>query len=192
MQATVVPAKSRFGVHTSEYALDPVSCTPTRLAANSSAGHNGDMSASYINILVMAHRGSGGGPGMVWVWGQVSRGRRAQTAVMSNLALAMPPASVCMRRASASQLLGAGAADDPTADIARRLSSRFKQPIYLSLSNVSTSRLTAPAAGPSASLALSMSQADELGALEACLVAELTQALALQQAGNPKTAPAAA
>ncbi|KAJ2902376.1 hypothetical protein GGI21_004564 [Coemansia aciculifera] len=135
----------------------------------------------------MAHSGSGdsGKPGMVWVWAQVTPGRRARSAALTNLALAMPPPpplggssrSSIHTRGSASQLMGAGSADDPTADIARRLSSRFKRPIFVSLNNVSKSRLTAAAVAAGPSLALSMAQADELVALESCLVAELKQSL---------------
>ncbi|KAJ2352155.1 hypothetical protein GGH92_001426 [Coemansia sp. RSA 2673] len=166
-----VPAEPRFAVYRSEYALDPITCAPTKLTADSNID-----GASFINVLVMAHSGKSDKPGMVWVWAQVTPGRRARTAAMTNLALSMPPGNIGMR-ASASQLMGAGAADDPTVDIARRLSSRFKRPIFVSLNNVSTSRLTASAAAAGPSLALSMAQADELVALESCLVAELKQAL---------------
>ncbi|KAJ2882435.1 hypothetical protein H4R27_003446 [Coemansia aciculifera] len=173
MSAMFVPAEPRFAIHRSEYALDPITCAPTKLSAeNSSIGEDG---ASFINVLVMTHSGKSDKPGMVWVWAQVTPGRRARAAAMTNLALSMPPSSGFHTRASASQLMGAGAADDPTVDIARRLSSRFKRPIFVSLNNVSTSRLTTSAAGPS--LALSMAQADELVALESCLVSELKQAL---------------
>ncbi|KAJ2060290.1 hypothetical protein GGI17_003818 [Coemansia sp. S146] len=173
MSAMFVPAEPRFAIHRSEYALDPITCAPTKLTAESSG--IGEDGASFINVLVMAHSGKSDKPGMVWVWAQVTPGRRARTAAMTNLALSMPPSIGLHTRASASQLMGAGAADDPTVDIARRLSSRFKRPIFVSLNNVSTSRLTTSAAGPS--LALSMAQADELVALESCLVAELRQAL---------------
>ncbi|KAJ2743305.1 hypothetical protein GGI20_003843 [Coemansia sp. BCRC 34301] len=182
MSFTVVPAEPRFAIRQSAYALDPISCAPAKLADDSNSSSKcdaaGEDGASFISVLVMTHSGTGSGkPGMVWVWAQVTPGRRARTAVMTNLALAMPPSDRLHARASASQLMGANAADDPTADIARRLSSRFKRPIFVSLNNVSTSRLTAAAVAAGPSLALSMAQADELVALESCLVAELKQAL---------------
>ncbi|KAJ2440274.1 hypothetical protein GGF42_007678 [Coemansia sp. RSA 2424] len=184
MSATFVPAEPRFAIHRSEYALDPISCAPAKLADDGSSARDAtsEDGASFISVLVMVHSSSGGSggskPGMVWVWAQVTPGRRARTAAMTNLTLAMPPSgSLLHARASASQLLGACAADDPTADIARRLSSRFKRPIFVSLNNVSTSRLTAAAVAAGPSLALSMAQADELVALESCLVVELKQAL---------------
>ncbi|KAJ2830846.1 hypothetical protein GGI24_001819 [Coemansia furcata] len=177
MSDLFVPAEPRFAIHRSEYALDPITCAPTKLTDdNSSLDEDG---ASFINVLVMAHSGTDKGdkPGMVWVWAQVTPGRRARSAAMTNLALSMPPSCGLHTRASASQLMGAGAADDPTVDIARRLSARFKRPIFVSLNNVSTSRLTASAVAAGPSLAQSMAQADELVALESCLVAELKQAL---------------
>ncbi|KAJ2687688.1 hypothetical protein IWW39_002764 [Coemansia spiralis] len=156
MSALYVPAEPRFAVHRSDA---------------------GDDGASFISVLVMTHSGEdkGNKPGMVWVWAQVTPGRRARASAMTNLVLAMPPSP--HTRASSSQLMGSGAADDPTVDIGRRLTSRFKRPIFVSLNNVSTSRLTASAAAMGPSLALSMAQADELVALESCLVAELKMAL---------------
>ncbi|KAJ2492748.1 hypothetical protein IWW37_001194 [Coemansia sp. RSA 2050] len=177
MSALYVPAEPRFAIHRSEYALDPITGAPTKLTGDSgSAGEDG---ASFISVLVMAHSGAdkSNKPGMVWVWAQVTPGRRARTSAMTNLVLSMPPSSGLYTRASSSQLMGSGAADDPTVDIGRRLSSRFKRPIFVSLNNVSTSRLTASAVVAGPSLALSMVQADELVALESCLVAELRMAL---------------
>ncbi|KAI8326381.1 hypothetical protein GQ54DRAFT_72009 [Martensiomyces pterosporus] len=106
-----------------------------------------------------------------------SRSAKAEAGTMPNLALAVPPPRTGAR-ANSSQLIGSNA-DDPTADIARRLSTRFKRPIYLSLSNVAASKMAAATSGGTMmSLASSIvAPADEVAALEKCLVAELKRAL---------------
>ncbi|KAJ1668614.1 hypothetical protein IW140_002633 [Coemansia sp. RSA 1813] len=182
------PAEPRFAVHKAVYAIDPITCSPERLFSASSSqaeeeprgtsGYMGSDDASHINILVMPHEVESvkAGGGMVWVWAQTtpSRGTFAGVAPMGSLALGMPPKEG-FARTSASQLLGTGV-DDPTADIARRLSTKFKRPIYLSLNNVSNSSLaSAPdASGLSAS---ATSPAEELTALERCLFMELKRVL---------------
>ncbi|KAJ1800812.1 hypothetical protein LPJ59_000803 [Coemansia sp. RSA 2399] len=183
------PAEPRFTVHKAVYAIDPVTCTPERLFSTSSkqtdeedprraSSHAGSGDASHISILVVPHNDASakpGGEGMVWVWAQVtpsSGGTSAGAAPMGSLALGMPP-KAGFARTSASQLLDAGI-DDPTTDIARRLSTKFRRPIYVSLNNVSNSTLAVAASGLSAS---AVSPAEELTALERCLFMELKQIL---------------
>ncbi|KAJ2556531.1 metalloendopeptidase [Coemansia sp. RSA 1933] len=183
------PAKPRFAVHKAVYAVNPVTCAPERLFSTSSSqaeegergsnGYAGTDDASHINILIMPHEGGAAKEGMVWVWAQITQGRGtiAGTASMGSLALGMPPRAG-FARTSASQLLGAGV-DDPTTDIARRLSTKFKRPIYLSLNNVSNSSLASAAASAAASglSASAVSPVEELTALERCLFMELKQLL---------------
>lgn len=172
--AKVVPAESQFSVRQSEYIIDPVACLAQRIVSTQEGIE--DKGASYINTLVMTHTGNE--KGMCWVWAQVTSGHRARSAGMNNLALAMPPVATSMRsRSSASHLLDAAQADDPTADIARRLTMRFKRPIYVSLNNVSASKMGVSAGADMMSLSLAMNKSDELVAVEKCLVDELSVAL---------------
>ncbi|KAJ1966100.1 hypothetical protein GGI12_000304 [Dipsacomyces acuminosporus] len=177
--SVVVPAEPRFSSHQSVYSIDPMSGVPTRAAD----GISRDDGARLVSVLVLVHGSEADAGskarGLVWVWASVSPPGRARGA-MANLALALPPLKTAAR-ANASQLIGGSTIDDPTPDIARRLSTRFKRPIYLSLQNVTTSSFAAVSAtsgGAMSSLAPSiMSQGDELAALERCLVMELKRAL---------------
>ncbi|KAJ2863901.1 hypothetical protein GGI22_001845 [Coemansia erecta] len=186
------PAAPRFAVHKAAYTINPVTCAPERIFSTSSKQTEeedprrtgscaGSGDASHINILVMPHDNASAKPGggMVWVWAQVapssgSGGTSAGAAPMGSLALGMPP-KAGFARTSASQLLDAGV-DDPTTDIARRLSTKFRRPIYLSLNNVSNSTL-ASAVATSGLSASAVSPAEELTALERCLFVELKQIL---------------
>ncbi|KAJ2610553.1 hypothetical protein H4S08_003558 [Coemansia sp. RSA 1365] len=168
--ATVVPAHPRFSTHKALYAVDPLSSETTKLSADN--GWTAPDESSLVSILVLSHSGKPEATekrGMVMVWAQLSQPQTRSAGAMSNLVLAMPPAAV--RRSSATQLLGSNV-DDPTQDIARRLTSRFKRPIYLSLNNVGSSRASAAASGSMMSM-VAASHMEELPALEKCLVDEL-------------------
>ncbi|KAJ2780671.1 hypothetical protein H4R18_003312 [Coemansia javaensis] len=169
--ATVVPAQPRFSAHRAVYAVDPLDGAVARLGA--ADGWSAPDDAALISVLVLGHSGcptDAALGGMVWVWAQVSPPQTRPPPAMPGLVLAMPPGRA--QRASAAQLIGGGA-DDPTADIARRLSARFRRPIFVSLNNVSRSRLAA-AGGLMAAVA---AQTDEAAALERCLAAELARVL---------------
>ncbi|KAJ1735371.1 hypothetical protein LPJ61_000576 [Coemansia biformis] len=169
--ATVVPAPPRFAAHKSLYAVDPLAGAASKLTE--ADGWAAPDDASLISILILDHGGrpgAAGAGGMVWVWAQVSPPRARAAAAMSGLVLAMPPGGA--RRASAAQLVGGGA-DDPTSDIARRLSARFRRPIFVSLNNLGPGRFAAPGS----LMAAAAAQGDEQAALEQCLAAELASAL---------------
>ncbi|KAJ2079834.1 hypothetical protein H4R24_003491 [Coemansia sp. RSA 988] len=168
--ATVVPAEPRFSTHKALYAVDPLNSETTRLSADD--GWSAPDESSLISILVLAHSGkpeAAEKKGMVMVWAQLSQPQTRSAGAMSNLVLAMPPATA--RRSSATQLIG-GSVDDPTQDIARRLTTRFKRPIYLSLNNVGGGRLSAATSGSIMSM-VAASHTEGLPALERCLVNEL-------------------
>ncbi|KAJ2710948.1 hypothetical protein H4R19_003493 [Coemansia spiralis] len=178
--ATVVAAVPRFAAHRSLYAVDPLTGAASKLAA--ADGWAAPDDASVISILALDHSGRPDAAvrqgGMVWVWAQVSPPQTRTAAAMPGLVLAMPPGPGA-RRASAAQLIGGGA-DDPTADIARRLSARFRRPIFLSLNNLGPGRLAAPGS----LMAAAAEETDALAALERCLAAELSLAL---QPGPPSS-----
>ncbi|KAJ2771713.1 hypothetical protein IWQ56_001675 [Coemansia nantahalensis] len=171
--ATVVAAAPRFAAHRSLYAVDPLTGAASKLVAADNWAAPDD--ASVISILVLDHSGRPGAAssqgGMVWVWAQVSPPQTRAAPAMAGLVLAMPPGPGA-RRPSAAQLVGGGA-DDPTADIARRLSARLRRPIFISLNNLGPGRL----ALPGSLMAAAAAQTDALAALERCLAAELDCAL---------------
>ncbi|KAJ2661568.1 hypothetical protein IWW48_002277 [Coemansia sp. RSA 1200] len=180
------PATPRFAAHKAVYAIDPVTLAPERLFSTSSADEDdqqqsdlgnrmGRDDATHINVLVLPHSAAPGKPGggMVWVWAQVttpSKGAFADSAPMGSLALGMPPRPGDART-NASQLVSSGA-DDPTANIARRLSTKFGRPIYLSLNNAGATTGSLAAAGTGVSAA-----AEKLATLERCLFMELKRVL---------------
>ncbi|KAJ2451399.1 hypothetical protein EV183_003625 [Coemansia sp. RSA 2336] len=155
--ATVESAAPRFAAHRSLYAIDPVTSEASKLAA--SDGWSIPDECSLLSILILQHDGDR--PGMLWVWAQISPPKTAVPAAMPNLVLSVPP--VGRARANATQLVGS-TADDPTADMARRLSARFKRPVFVSL-NVSGRRAQG--------MAVAAEQMDELMTTERCIVAEL-------------------
>ncbi|KAJ2725797.1 hypothetical protein GGI07_001004 [Coemansia sp. Benny D115] len=168
----VTPAEARFRVHQASYAVNPVTLEALRLPPPSEGGQrsSGSPGDNYINTLVMAH----GKQGMVWTWAQISS-TPATPGSLDNLALAMPPRPHSSDMSgSVAQVIG-GHADDPTSAIARRLSRRFKRPVFLSLSNVGGSRLSlaSSASGMMSLDAVAVSPADEMTALEKCLLLEL-------------------
>ncbi|KAJ1877971.1 hypothetical protein LPJ57_003672 [Coemansia sp. RSA 486] len=186
----VVAAESRFNLRQATYTINPLTAAVTRLASdqlsdnNSKHLHLGAVidGTSYINTLVMSH----GSQGMIWTWAHVSNTPpRDSMGSLGNLVLAMPSRVQQAGRPSATYLVG-GDADDPTADIARRLTARFKRPIFVSLSNVggaSTMASVANAGSAMASMSLDGSgiqPAEQLAALERCLLAELKHALTPQ------------
>ncbi|KAJ2520567.1 hypothetical protein GGI11_002259 [Coemansia sp. RSA 2049] len=181
------PATPRFAAHKAVYAIDPVTLAPERLFSTSSADEDdqqqqsdldsrvGRDDATHVNVLVLPHSAAPGKPGggMVWVWAQVttsSKGAFADSAPMGSLALGMPPRPGDSRT-NASQLVSSGA-DDPTANIARRLSTKFGRPVYLSLNNAGATTGSLAAAGMGVSVA-----AERLAALERCLFMELKRVL---------------
>ncbi|KAJ1740642.1 hypothetical protein LPJ68_003572 [Coemansia sp. RSA 1086] len=156
--ATVESASPRFAAHKSLYAIDPITNEASRLTA--SEGWSVSDDSSLLSILVLQHNGDR--PGMLWVWAQISPPKTNIPAAMPNLVLSVPP--VGCARANATQLVGSSA-DDPTADMARRLSTRFKRPVFVSL-NASARRRAQ-------GMAVAAEQMDELMATERCIVAEL-------------------
>ncbi|KAJ2380010.1 hypothetical protein GGI05_006449 [Coemansia sp. RSA 2603] len=166
--ATVVAAEPRFSMHQATYSVSPLTSEATRLSDDTASSVMGIEGTSYISILVMSH----GIQGMVWTWAQVSKNPPSRPGSLQNLVLAMPSARPS-QKASASYLLGGGA-DDPTADISRRLTTRFKRPVFVSLSNVGGSKLLgAMSVGDD----MAVSPGDVMAALERCLLAELKSAL---------------
>ncbi|KAJ2787619.1 hypothetical protein GGI15_000581 [Coemansia interrupta] len=164
--ATVVAAEPRFSVHQATYSVSPLTSEATRLSDDTD-GVMGIEGTSYISVLVMSH----GIQGMVWTWAQVSKTPPSRPGSLQNLVLAMPSVRPS-QKASASYLLGGGA-DDPTADISRRLTTRFKRPVFVSLSNVGGSKLVgAMSVGDD----MAVSPGDVMAALERCLLAELKSA----------------
>ncbi|KAJ1895461.1 hypothetical protein LPJ66_004582 [Kickxella alabastrina] len=170
---TVIPAESRFNIQQATYAIDPLTCAATRLS--DATAQSTTNTSTFINTLVMTH----GKTGMVWTWAQLSSTPlvKSNSGTLSNLVLAMPPRPPA--RASASQIIG-GNADDPTADIGRRLTARFKRPVFVSLHGVgSNMAMRGAGSGGMMSLdAMALSLSDEMAAVERCVLAELKQALA--------------
>ncbi|KAJ1647044.1 hypothetical protein LPJ64_001508 [Coemansia asiatica] len=181
----VVAAEPRFSIRQATYAINPLTAAATRLPEHQQLSDSEHMrlgatieGTSYISILVMSH----GNQGMVWVWARVSSmppSPRNKSA-LSNLVLAMPPrAAHHSGRASATYLVG-GDADDPTADVARRLTARFKRPIFVSLSNVNGASAAVVNGSVMAMMSLdgpATSPAERLAVLERCLLAELKSTL---------------
>ncbi|KAJ2849237.1 hypothetical protein IWW36_002768 [Coemansia brasiliensis] len=157
--ATVEPAESRFAAHKSLYAIDPITGEASKLTA--STGWSVSNDATLLSILILEHAHDR--PGMLWVWAQISPPKTNVPASMPNLVLSVPPAG--RARANATQLVGSSL-DDPTADIARRLSARFKRPVFVSL-NAGTRRQA------QGMMAVAAEQMDELMTTERCIVAEL-------------------
>ncbi|KAJ1803355.1 hypothetical protein LPJ75_005904 [Coemansia sp. RSA 2598] len=183
----VTAAEPLFSVRQATYAINPLTAEATRLADDRPSSTEEQMrlgatieGTSYISVLVMSH----GKQGMVWAWAQVSSAPPRKGAALSNLVLAMPPRMQKHRpgRPSATYVIG-GDADDPTADVARRLTARFGRPIFVSLSNVAGVSAMASVAAAGSSMAMlsldgpAASPAEQLAVLERCLLAELKSAL---------------
>ncbi|ORX69663.1 hypothetical protein DL89DRAFT_257895 [Linderina pennispora] len=165
--ATVVRVPPRFSTHQATYLLDPLQGPPQRL--NPDAPTHASDEAKYIAVSVLMHNG-GAKPGMVWAWAAVTASP-SRPGAMANLSLSLPP-NRPGARGNSSQLLGNGL-DDPTPDVARRLATRFRRPVYLALEGVAASRLIRA----TDSLDMAMSQESEVAGVEMCLVRELKQAL---------------
>ncbi|KAJ2157562.1 hypothetical protein GGF46_004424 [Coemansia sp. RSA 552] len=165
---SVVPAQPGLAARKALYELDPLTYEATRLTAD--AGWHAADDAALLSILVLGASATpppGTERKLVWVWAQLTPPGTRTAGALQGLVLSTPPPAG-RARGSTAQLLPAPA-DDPSSDVARRLSARFRRPIYLSLSNVGPARADPAGTTPSTP--------DELAALERCLVAELRTAL---------------
>ncbi|KAJ2835879.1 hypothetical protein J3B01_003219 [Coemansia erecta] len=163
--ATVVPAQPRFTTQKSLYAIDSLTSEATKLTE--ATGWSAPDESSLLSILVLYHsRDAASTQGMVWVWAQVTPPKTRAVGTMPNLVLAMPGRTSSRMRASAAQLMGA----DDSADTARRLASRFKRPVFVTLAGTQPSRARGIAS-------VAAEQMDELMTVERCLVSELASAL---------------
>ncbi|KAJ2124951.1 hypothetical protein IW147_001337 [Coemansia sp. RSA 720] len=160
--ASVVPAQPRFTTQKSLYAIDSLTSEATKLTE--AIGWSAPDESSLLSILVL-HHDSASAQGMIWVWAQVTPPKARAVGTMPNLVLAMPGRTSSRMRASCAQLMG-----DDSADTARRLASRFKRPVFVTLAGTQPSRAHSMAS-------VAAEQMDELMAVERCLVSELSSAL---------------